>query len=80
MFLGLLAVFADDDFTLHILNIYLCMFVRDFYSVGKVSNNDECSVISTIIHMLVKICFDRLLRPGSWMEGGLVVKHQNKIS
>ena len=80
MFLGFLAVLADDDFTLDTLYIYLCMFARDSYSAGTVGNNKECSVISTIIHMLVKVCFDGLFRPSSWLKGGLVVKHQNKIS
>ena len=55
MFLGLSAVFAKDDFTLHTLLIYLCMCVRDFHLVGTVGNNEECSVFSTNILMLVRL-------------------------
>ena len=55
MFLGFLAVLADDDFTLDTLYIYLCMFARDSYSAGTVGNNKECSVISTNILMLVRL-------------------------
>ena len=80
IFLGLLAVFAEDDFTLHTLYIYLCMIVRDFHLVGTVSNNEEYSTISTNIHKLDKVVLmDYSGLAVGWKEAWWSV-HQNKIS
>ena len=80
MFLGLLTVFAEDDFTLHTLYIYLCMIVRDFHLLGAVSNNGEYFIISTNIHKLDKVVLmDYSGLAVGWREAWCSV-NQNKIS